>query len=152
MMKWLLPVLLAFLIAPTANANWLKNCQTGATTNTLTPGGFVCHNPASADDDPGLLDFLNCENVDVEWYDNITGDGTGDPDGTATIYKCPSVATAALDTEAERLAGCQPVAGGALSVATPFLFGLGGRILWVDIELASTENQLVVTCAQPSTN
>lgn len=144
---------LGALAAPLpASANWLRSCQSGATASSVGGGGsFVCHNPASADDDPGVLDVSNCENVDIFWYDNITGDGTGDADGTAAIYTCPVVANAALDTEAERLAGCQPLNGGTtLSPAATEVQGLGAVRIWVDVELASTENQLVVRCAQPS--
>lgn len=149
------PVLLLGLVlvlAAPAHAVWLRSCQAGATASSLTPGGVVCHNPTAADDDPGLLQIGECENVDVMWYDNITGDGTGDLDGTATVFLCPLVAAAALDTEAERLVGCQPVTGGGLSPATAELFGVGGFILWADVELASTENQLVVRCSQPAGN
>ena len=143
----------AMMVAPlTASSDWLKSCQAGATARNMTPGGVVCHNPSAADDDPGLLQIGECENVDVSWFDNISGDGTGDLDGTATIFLCPMVAAASLDTEAERLVGCQPIASGGLSPAAAELFGVGGFILWADIELASVENQLLVRCSQPSGN
>ncbi len=144
-----LGLIVTFLNVP-ARADWLRGCQAGATTRNLTPGGVACHNPTAPDDDPGLLQIGECENVDVMWYDNISGDTTGDADGTATVFLCPVVAAANLDTEPERLAGCQPVTGGALNAATAELFGVGGFILWVDVELASVENQLVVRCSQPS--
>lgn len=144
--------LVGVLVAPAAHATWLRSCQTGATASSVGGGGsFVCHNPASEDDDPGVLDTSACENVDIFWYDNATGDGGGDLDGTAAIFTCPVVANAALDTEAERLAGCQPLNGGTvLSPAATEVQGLGAVRVWADVELASTENQLVVRCAQPS--
>jgi len=146
--------LIGALVAPESRANWLRSCQANATASSIGGGGsFVCHNPASADDDPGVLDVSACENIDIMWYDNITGDGSGDPDGTATIYTCPVVPNAALDTEAERLAGCQPMNAGtgtALTVALPDIYGAGGVRIWADIELASAENQLLVRCSQPS--
>jgi hypothetical protein len=134
------------LLAPAAQANWLRSCQAGATASSVGGGGsFVCHNPTADDDDPGVLDVSTCENVDIFWYDNVTGDGGGDLDGTAAIFTCPVVANAALDTEAERLAGCQPLNGGTtLSPAATEIQGLGAVRIWADVELASVENQLVV--------
>lgn len=148
---WILG-LIGALVAPTADATWLRSCQAGATASSIGGGGsFVCHNPASGDDDPALLDASTCENIDIFWYDNITGDGTGDADGTAAIFTCPVVANTALDTEAERQAGCQPLNGGTtLSAIATEIQGLGAVRIWADVELASTENQLVVRCAQPS--
>lgn len=143
--------LLVVLAVPVADAEWIRNCQAGRTTNSLSGGLFACHNPTVVDDDPGVLDVSGCENVDIFWYDNITGDGTGDLDGTAAIFTCPVVANEVLDTEAERLAGCQPLNGGTtLSPAATEVQGLGAVRIWADVELASTENQLLVRCAQPS--
>ena len=144
--------LIGALVAPEAHAGWIRSCQAGATASSIGGGGsFVCHNPTAADDDPGVLDVSSCENVDVFWYDNITGDGSGDADGTAAIFTCPVVANEALDTEAERQAGCQPLAGGTtLDATNTEIFGMGAVRIWADVELASVENQLVVRCAQPS--
>lgn len=147
--------LIGALAAPAA-ANWQQGCQsgTGFQRNVIGGGGtFTCHNPTAADDDPSVLDVSGCENVDIFWYDNVTGDGSGDVDGTASVYTCPVTAVSAVDTEAERLAACQPFNGGTtLDATNTELEGLGAVRIWVDVELASTENQLVVRCSQPAGN
>ena len=137
--------------AGTASADWLKFCSGSAVATSVGSGEWVCHNPASADDDPGLLSVMNCENWDAGWYDNITGDGSGDTDGTAAAYTCPFVASTATDTEAERLLACQPLNGGTtLNATSTEIFGGGLIKLWFDVEAASTENQLIVRCSQPA--
>jgi len=142
-------------LSSTAQANWQKGCQSGAafTTSSLAPGGYVCHEPTTDADSPSVLDISNCENVDIQWFDNITGNGAPDADGTATLYVCPVVAAAAMDTDAERRLACQPMNAGSgtvLSATVTEIYGEGGLRIWADIANASAENQLLVRCSQPS--
>ena len=143
----------ALVVGLPATAEWQKGCISGTAhqSNSIGVGEFVCHEPTTADDDPDVLAISGCENVDIFWYDNITGDGSGDADGTAAIYTCPVTVAAAVDTEAERLLACQPLNGGTtLDITNTEVLGTAAVRLWVDVELASAENQLVVRCAQPS--
>lgn len=151
---WLLALLVALLCPNIGQSDWVQNCpgNAGVMVDLSPPGVYFCHNPQSANDDPGLLRTNSCENIDIYWYDNIDGTGGGSA-GTAAIYTCPFVSAAATDTEAERELACQPLNNGVgtvLSATTTEIQGAGVVQLWADVEGGTTDNQLVVRCSQPS--
>lgn len=155
-MRWLtLLIGLGLLWPALAAADWQKSCQSGALnqTNTLSAGGFICHDPAAATDAPETLFIGNCENVDVFFYDSLNGDATGSA-GTHDVYTCPQGnSEAGGDTDAERRLSCQPVNNGTdttLSATVTEIFGMSGVWLWVDSAAADNDGRIIVKCGQPS--
>ena len=131
-----------------ASANWQKGCQTGAAyqAKSLGAGGSIaCHNPTAADDDPSLLSVSGCENIDIFWYDNITGDAGGDADGTAAI---PVSIRGAQETGATTLAqGGMMCAVSNISVAA----GTSTAVTPFNLNMTSAGIVTGATCAQAYT-
>ena len=101
MTRYILMVLAGLLLATPAIADWVGCTNSSRSIAALSgTGRTACHDPASADDDPSILNTENCDQVDVFWYDDINGDGTASA-GSAALYTCPSSdnSTAGLDTE-----------------------------------------------------
>ena len=139
------------LLAFPAQADWLRNCQAGQTSNQLVGGGFACHNPTGASNSPSLLDVSQCTSVDMFLFNDITDSGTPST-GTFTVWTCPVLAAGSVTTTSYSDM-CEPIlnggTGSTLNGTVNEVEAYGAvRLFFFADGNTSTKNQLLVRCAQ----
>jgi hypothetical protein len=93
--------------AGTQTGSWLRGCQAGQTSASVTPGQFVCYLPAAGSANnvsSPIVDVTACESFDLYLSDDRDGDGGADCTIPWIVETCP--VSAAVDTDAERDAAC----------------------------------------------
>jgi hypothetical protein len=137
---------LVLLFPGVALGDWQKFCTSTTppvgrpVAGSIQPGEWVCHDP-QAGEDPSPLNIAACENVDIFWYDDLSGAATST--ATVVLYTCPF--------SSSNTTTCQPLNGGTtLSATNTEVFGAAGIWLYADVTADSNDPRLIVRCAQPS--
>jgi len=151
--------LLGILVAPAAwavpaqTAAWAKNCQSNATTRTVTPGTVACYRSTGAGLEAAspVLDATNCENVDIFMFDDPTGAAGAICTAVYEIQMCPPGA-GELATDALKNAACFQLPGTTDLSADDVESNLAAqylRVIGTAVGANPTSCQIVVKCAAP---